>query len=214
MKILPFVLTFLRTSMAEADGGGAATAEAEGKKSKTVYVDVVMKDGRTVKFPESTKAKKEILETEGKVTGVRFDFNNGETFTVTLDDIVQWNLLERFALHGVSQKLGDSYASQKDVGDAVEAFISTLNQVKSGKWSEGGEGGGGAGLSILVKALVEATGQTVEAVRATLDTLSQKEKLVLRADPALQPIIQRLEAEKVGGVDRAAVAAKFGLKAA
>lgn len=195
------------------DEQAAATPEADAKK-KTVYIDVVMSDGRTVKFPENTKVKKEVLQDEkGVPTGVRFDFANGKTETITTEDAIKWGLYERYAVHGISQKHGDSYASKDSVDDCYETFKETQLQCSQGKWTEGG-GGGGAGASVLLRALVEATGQPEEAVRATLSTLSQKEKLVLRGDPQLQPIIQRLEAEKAGGVDRAAVAAKFGLKAA
>lgn len=200
---------------------GQATAAPAAKKKETVYIDVTMKqpnpDGtpRVVKFPESTKAKKEVLEdAQGKPIGVRFDFASGDSDTITLEDLVAWGLFERSAVHGISQKGGDSYAGDKDAADAYESYMEVRTQIASGKWTEGGVGGAGAGSSILLKALVEATGQTIEAVRTTLATLSQKEKLVLRGDPTLAPIIQRLEAEKVGGVNRADVAAKFGLKAA
>lgn len=225
-KFISAILAFAMVRMAEGDGGGPVdTPEAAAGKKKTVYIDVTMK-GQTVKdaegkdiprvvsFPENTKVKKEVLfDSAGKATGVRFDFANGESDTTSLEDLVKWGLFERSAAHGISQKLGDSYASKDSVDDCQETYMETKLQLSQGKWAEGREGGG-AGSSVLLKALVEATGQTPEAVRATLATLSPKEKLVLRAEPQLQPIIQRLEAEKAGGVDRGAVAAKFGLVSA
>lgn len=220
LHLIGAILAMGLTKMADGDQtSGEATAEA---KKKTVYIDVTMKGApvknaegvevaRVVSFPENTKVKKEVLyDAAGKCIGVRFDFANGETDTTSLDDLIKWGLFERSAGHGISQKLGDSYASKDSVDDCHETYMETKLQLSQGKWSEGG-GGGGAGSSVLLKALVEATGQAAEAVRATLATLSPKEKLVLRSDPALQPIIQRLETEKAGGVDRNAVAAKFGL---
>lgn len=218
-NLISAAIAMLTCSMAEADVAAATPEEA--KKSKTVYVPVTMKspnaDGtpRVVQFPEKTKVKKEVLvDAEGKSIGVRFDFSNGDTESVMNSDIEAAGLTSRFVAHGISQKFGDSYASAENVDDCYESFKEVHIQILAGKWSEGGGGTGGGGSSVLLKALVEATGQTIDAVRATLATLSQKEKLVLRGEPTLQPIIQRLEAEKAGGVDRGAVAAKFGLKAA
>lgn len=215
-----FAMTHL--SMADADGGGSTgtgTPPTPDTKKKTVYVDVTMKVGnadgtpRIVKFPESAKVKKEILELDGKPHGVRFDFKNGESSTVTIDEIVKWNLLERFAVHGASQKFGDAYAGDKDVDDAFESFSEVLQVAAAGKWSEETAGSGG-GSSVLLKALVELTGKTIEEVRTILSETSQKEKLGLRQDPRVAAIIQRLEQEKAGTVDTSKALGALGLAAA
>lgn len=223
IRLLTTALAMSVFSMAEADGGGvspdAVTPPAADTKKKTVYVDVTMKDSnadgtpRVVKFPESAKVKKEILELEGKPHGVRFDFKNGESVTVTIDQIVQWNLLERFAVHGASQKFGDAYAGDKDVDDAFESFSEVLTVAAAGKWSEETVGGGG-GSSVLLKALVELTGKTIEEVRTILGGTSQKEKLGLRQDPRIASIIQRIEAEKAGAVDTSKALGALGLAVA
>ena len=53
-----------------------------------------------------------------------------------------------------------------------------------------------AGTSVLVRALVEHTGKTVEAIKAFLANKSQAEKVALRNNPKVKPIVDRIESEK------------------
>lgn len=194
--------------MAEAtDGGGSSdTPDAPGRR-KPEYIPVEMTDGRTVEFTANIKAKKAILGTDGQDLvegaepgGVRFDFANGQTRSLLLSDVQA--LVNRFAVHGLSQKGGDSYASEKDVDDAVEALDDTLKMLREGKWSEGRTGGFG-GVSILVKALAEVYGKDLDTVRTILKDLSPKDKQQLRQADGVREVVQRLEQEKAAasGVD-------------
>jgi hypothetical protein len=72
------------------------------------------------------------------------------------------------------------------------------DRLDRGEWNVKREAGGSlAGTSILVRALVEHTGKTVEVIKAFLSAKSQGEKLALRNAPAILPIVQRLEISKV-----------------
>lgn len=206
------------TFMVPNDAAGAAP-EAKSSK-KTVYTDVTMKkpnaDGtpRVVKFAESSKVKKSLIETaEGAPIAVMFDFRNGESEQVTVEDIKAWGLADRFSLHGASQKFGDSYAGDKDVDDAFESFLEVLTVARAGKWTEEGAGGRG-GSSMLLKALVELTGKTIEEVRAVLSNTTDKEKLGLKQQPQIAAIISRLEAEKAGAVDISGALGALGIATA
>ena len=53
-----------------------------------------------------------------------------------------------------------------------------------------------AGASVLIRALVELRGKSVEEVKAFLSGKTHAEKLALREVPQVKAIIQRLEAEK------------------
>jgi hypothetical protein len=196
-----------------AENGQPVVATAvDATKKKTEYLTVVMTDGRSVDFPTSAKAKKEILtDAKGTATGVRFDFVNGQTRTVLLEQVLP--LFERLAVHGLSQKGGDSYASEKDVDDSVEALDDTLSTLLKGQWSEGREGGF-AGVSILAKALAEFYNITIEQVRVTLKEISPKEKMLMRQVDGIREIVQRLEAEKAkaSGTDIAALMTRFAPK--
>ena len=153
---------------------------------------VTMQDGRIVEFAGKRKLLKESLQSpEGKVQ-VRLDFRNGETRLFTLPD----NLLAKFAAHGAEQKLGDEIAGLADVDDCVIAIDELIDRLYEGEWGVKREANGMAGTSVLVRALVEHTGKTVEQIKIFLSGKTQAEKVALRNNPKIKPIVERIEAEK------------------
>lgn len=180
-----------------------------GAKKGTVYTPISMTDGTTVQFAGDTKASKTLLQDkQGKYTGVRWDFRNGQTRSILLEQVLPQ--FERLAVHGLSQKGGDSYASEKDVEDAVMAFDDTIDTLLKGEWSDQREGGFG-GISVLAKAAMEHFSQSMEAVKAVLKTMTPKEKMQLRQADGIREIVQRLEGEKAkaSAGDIAKTLAKF-----
>lgn len=166
-----------------------ATATA---KPKTEVTSVQMTDGRTVDFAGKRKMVKNSIIEDGKVA-VRIDFRNGETRTLPLRD----DMLLQFAAHGAEQKYGDETAGEDDVDDMVLSIDALHERLfGAGEWSTKRESGGMAGTSVLLRALVEHTGKTVEQVKAFLSTKSQAEKQAMRASSKLRPIIERIESEK------------------
>lgn len=210
----------------QAEAEAATTTGAATKKKEKPRISVTMEDGRTVEFPEDTKAKKVALvrvgeeirsadEVEDKSTidayvGVRWDFVNGKTRSILLADIA---LLKPglIGCHGLSQKGGDEYASEKDVDDAVLAFDDLMDRLKKGEWSERREGGGFGGASVLAKAIMEVFKLDETQVREYLRGLKPQEKMALRQAPELKPTIEKLEAEKASGskVDTKALLGKL-----
>ena len=161
-------------------------------KTETQVETVTMTDGRVVEFAGKRKLLKEsIITADGKVA-VRLDFRNGETRLFTLPD----NLLNKFAAHGAEQKLGDEIAGLNDVEDCVLAVDELIDRLYNGEWSVKREANGMAGTSVLVRALVEHTGKTVDAIKQFLSGKSQAEKVALRNNPKIKPIVERIEAEK------------------
>lgn len=161
-------------------------------KTETQVETVTMTDGRVVDFAGKRKLLKESSVTaEGKVQ-VRLDFRNGETRLFTLPD----NLLAKFAAHGAEQKLGDEIAGLNDVEDCVLAVDELIDRLYNGEWSVKREANGMAGTSVLVRALVEYTGKTVEQIKQFLSGKSQAEKVALRNNPKIKPIVERIEVEK------------------
>ena len=172
----------------------SATAEAvteKVKKQKDVET-VVLSDGRSVDFVGKRKMLKETI-IEGDTVSVRLDFRNGETRTFTLPG----ELLLKFAGHGAEQKLGDETAGEEDVDDMCLAVDDLIDRLNKGEWSMKREGGGMAGTSVLLRALMELSSKTVEQVKEFLKPLTQADKLALRNSPKVKPIVDRLEAEKV-----------------
>lgn len=170
-------------------------ATEKAPRTPTVVQTVTMDDGRVVEFAGKRRMLKSTQVENGEVT-VRLDFVNGETRVHK----IRPELLLKFAAHGAEQKLGDEVAGIEDVEDSIEAIDVLLMRLEKGEWNVArakSEGGAGiAGASILVRALVELTGKTVAQIRESLADKTQEEKMALRRNAKLRPIIERLEVEK------------------
>ena len=153
---------------------------------------VHMQDGRDVEFVGKRKLLKDSI-ISGDSVAVRLDFRNGETRLFTLSQ----DLMAKFAAHGAEQKLGDETAGVDDVDDMVLGVDELIDRLNKGEWSTKREGSGVAGTSVLLRALVEYSGRTVEQIKEFLSSKSQAEKMALRNSPKVKPIVDKLEAEKV-----------------
>lgn len=191
------------------------------KRPATEVTSVTMTDGRTVNFAGKRKVSKETILDESKISAsgdtltlaagavtLRMDFRNGETRSIPLP----LSLLAQFAGHGAEQKFGDELASPADKPLSEEDMVIAIDdlnaQIQAGKWGrERASGGGGvSGASIVVQAIMEATGKDLATVKAYLQKkLDSTEGLSRRAlyDSFRAPgtktgeIIKRLESAKV-----------------
>lgn len=190
---------------------------AEMTKPKRVPVEVKtieMTDGRKVDFAGKKKMLKDGIKNEDGSLAIRVDFVNGQTRTYPLNPA----LVSDFALHGAEQKYGDYLAGAKgdngeplDVDDMVIELDELHEQLfTAGLWSQRKEASGVSGVSILFRALVEATGKTTEQIRTFLSAKTAAEKIALRNSERLRPIIARLEAEKVAKTANVDTGALFG----
>ena len=180
--------------------------------AESTSTTVAMENGDQVVFSN----KKKLIKTStinGTEVDIRLDFRNGKTINYTIPS----DMLPRFAAHGAEQKLGDCIAGLDDVEDCVLAVEKLVAQLEKGEWAAKREAGDGmAGTSILVRALAEKTGKAVDVIKTFLAAKSQAQKLALRNDPSVKPIVDRLEAEKAakkGGadaVDTGALLAELG----
>lgn len=155
---------------------------------------VEMEDGRLVEFPGKRKMQKTSgVDTAGNIF-LRLDFRNGKSTNF----VCPTDLLAKAACHGLEQKFGDEIAGLDDIDDAQLAIEQLAERLSAGTWSMKREGGAGlAGTSILARALVEKTGKSVEDIKAWLKGKTQAEKVALRNNPTIKPIIERLESERV-----------------
>ena len=198
---------------AGSDTGGTGTGTGTSKKKEPVINTVTMNDGRVVDFVGKRRLLKESFMTDGRVQ-VRLDFVNGETRTFTLPD----SLLEKFAAHGAEQKLGDEIAGVEDVEDAVLAIDELIDRLYNGEWGVARDKSGLAGASILLRALVETSGKSVEEIKAFLKDKTPAQKAALRNNAKIKPVVDRLEAEKAaktqkkaGSIDTDALLGGLGL---
>jgi len=158
---------------------------------ETAIETVTMLDGRVVEFPGKRRLLKSSVVEDGKVV-VKFDFRNGEARQFVIPDA----MLQKFAAHGAEQKFGDETAGLEDIDDAVLAVDNLMDRLNEGKWGIERASNGMAGTSILVRALVESTGKAVEVIKGFLANKTHAEKVALRGNPKIKPIVERLEAEK------------------
>lgn len=170
--------------------------------------EVKFSDGSSFTFGEKSKVKKQTYVRDGQ-PGVAFYFSNGEMRTCDVPS----DLLAKAAAHGLSQKIGDSFAGVDSVEDCILAFDEMGERLAKGEWNAEREVGAAAsGASILARAIAEFSGKSIEQVKEKLATLSPKAKVQMRSNPQLRPIIERLEAErskKGEAIDTDAVLAGF-----
>lgn len=105
-------------------------------------------------------AKKAIRD---DATGVDFNFSDGTVLPAeiaNLPELINYKgrqvpMLAFLACHGMSQKIGDSYAgSAGDVSKAIDWAQATIETLYGGDWSEAREGGGVDRPTRVVKAVM------------------------------------------------------------
>lgn len=165
------------------------------KEDTTVREQVQMDDGSLVEFAGKRKMQKtSTISADGFTVTVRLDFRNGEARTFEAE--ANHKLFAKFACHGIEQKLGDEIAGLDDVEDAVLAVDDLIERLNAGEWGVKRETSGLAGTSVLLRALVQHSGKHPTAIKTYLASKSTAEKLALRKNPAIAPIIVELEANK------------------
>lgn len=164
----------------------------EATPTKAEKIAVTMTDGAVVQFNKKQKLVKTSTISDAGEISIRLDFLNGQTRNF----VVPSSLLARFAAHGAEQKLGDAIAGETDIDDAVLSIDDLIARLSAGDWNTVRASGAFSGASVLLQALVEASGKTKEDITAFLATKTQAEKLALRRSAKLKPIIERIEAEK------------------
>ena len=168
------------------------TETATQAKAKTEVTTVEMTDNRKVDFAGKRKLLKESFQNADGSLAVRLDFRNGETRTFVLGE----GLMAKFATHGAEQKLGDEIAGLDDVDDCVIAIDELIARLDIGEWGTARESNGLAGTSVLARALAEAKGVDIAKVKEFLKSKTQAEKVAMRNNAAIKPIIERIESEK------------------
>ncbi len=187
-----------------------ATNEAPAaKKPATEYETVTMSDGRETKFAGKRQIDKTVMIDEaGKNVTVRFDFRNGETRSISSAELPEITILQTLG-HGLSQKCGDEAAGVEKIDDIVLGVEAMMERLKAGDWKVAREAGDSfSGASVVIKAICEVTGKSIEAVKAflngKLEAAKERGEKLSRADlyasfrnPSSKTaaVIERLERE-------------------
>lgn len=148
------------------------------------------------------KASKVIDNDSGSVT-INFE-ETGNAVAVQLSELTQ-DIITRLALHGLSQKLGDSYAGA-EAEEAYDLAAQVAERLRAGEWTQARTGGGGPRVSQLVEALAAATGKDQEECLTVVSAMDDEQKKQLKKHPSVAAELARISAERAA--QKAAAAAK------
>lgn len=128
---------------------------------------------------------------------VTFKFNDGTEATFDLSKVGDATR-HQLALHGASQKIGDSYAGAGDeeIADplayAKERVADTIAQLYAGEWRTASAGTGG----ILAEAMAAVSGKTREECAALLAEMSDDDKKELRKKKKIAAALGRIKLQR------------------
>lgn len=142
---------------------------------------------------------------------VRFEFADGDTREISLSDLTP-EIVQNLALHGLSQKGGDSYAGAGTEADPLATAKANLDAVlenlKAGNWTVRTGGTAGPRATMLAEAVARATGKELEEcvemvtelrTKAEAEDASDDDKKrfqALKDHPAVKSALSDIRAER------------------
>ena len=131
---------------------------------------------------------------------VTIDFN-GEVKDFPMEALPA-HIITQLALHGLAQKLGDSYSGKSnDPVAAEQATNGVYNALAAGEFRRTARSGGGGTQNLWLEAIrqvAEAEGLDVDAAIAKYENGDKKEKAAMRAIPSVKSAKLELERERMG----------------
>lgn len=128
-----------------------------------------------------------------KVDGnkVVFTWADGKAFEADVTKLSK-EIVHRLALHGLSQKLGDSYASAESLAEAKENLSDVWDTLAEGKWTSTRSGG-----NIIVEALSRIMKISVEQAQENYDELDQEQKATIAKDQRVKYTVSVIKSERL-----------------
>jgi len=137
---------------------------------------------------------------------LRFVFAHGATLSVSLSDFTS-EIRHRLAIHGLEQKIRDSYAGASSPDEAYGFASKVLDALKSGQWSVRGSAeprqDSAELLAQAVVAAAAAAGRTLDldAVKARIKGLDKSTLAKLRSDPRVAAELARLRGKSASVIE-------------
>jgi hypothetical protein len=125
------------------------------------------------------------------LSGVTVTFEDDNTVSVLLSDLSD-EIVTQLALHGLSQKLGDSYSGEANLAVAKGKAEAVAGRLAKGDWKAVRESSGGGRISDLAQALATVTGRTLEEAVAVIENMDKEKKSALRKHPAVNAETKRI----------------------
>ena len=126
--------------------------------------------------------------------GVDFVLGNGKKLSAKIDGLSP-EMVKQLALHGLSQKVGDSAANCAKLDEftrALEQMTATWENLLQDKW----RADGGSGSSVLIAALIEHTGKSEAVIREAVGKADEEKLKQWRGNASIKAIMARIAAEK------------------
>lgn len=137
-------------------------------------------------------AKKAEKKIEGDVLTIKFLASN-EELVVDINTIPA-ETLSRLAMHGLSQKIGDSYAGA-EAEESYARAAAVAKDLQEGNWSTRVAAGSPRSTQ-LAEALHRVTGKTLEEACAKIEELDDESKKGLRTHPQIKAALAAIKSEK------------------
>ena len=126
-------------------------------------------------------------------TGVNFVFQDAKGTQLSLDVAgLSADVIMELAIHGASQKVGDSYSGIKNVTEAIASSRSVIDNLLKGIFNASG----GSGSPLLAEALARIKGFTVEDTVAQLALCSEEALDKLHANARIKNMISVIKGER------------------
>lgn len=120
--------------------------------------------------------------------GVVWTFHNGQQFVAELVSLSE-DMIRKLAIHGMKQKLSDSYAGKEvSVSQAFSNVRSVFDMLKDDEWTSGV-----TRTSILARAISRLTSRAIEDCIETLANLDKEELAELRKSPKVRSMIAEIQ---------------------
>jgi hypothetical protein len=147
------------------------------------------------------QVKKASAAVEGNVLTI--SFAHGEEITINANDL-PGEMKSACLLHGLKQKVCDSYSGSKTPAEAMEKAGATIKAIMEGNWTVRVAGEGGVRVTQLAQALANATGKSLEEAVEVVGGLTAEAKKELAKVPAITQAIAKIQLEKAQAAAAAA----------
>jgi acyl carrier protein phosphodiesterase len=145
---------------------------------------------------------------------IGFDFGEAGTYDVAISELPD-EIVANLAVHGLSQKLGDSYAGAKAATEELDVDADTwarmqvesvFDQLSQGNWTT--RTPGSTQVTDLARAIATVMDDVTEADAAEkLSEASKEEKAALRKHPAIKAELDKIRLARQAAKAEASAAA-------
>jgi hypothetical protein len=101
------------------------------------------------------------------------------------------DMITALAIHGLSQKLGDSYSSNEGIADAIATVDQVWAQLKAGNFNARV-----SGSSLFYEALARIKGLSVDEVRAKVEILDEEAQDKMKSNAKVKAMMVVIRGER------------------